>query len=54
MSEDRRENQKTTGSERKVKEENPQSAVNFVIVVFATESSFLSASTVSHLAVLGF
>lgn len=54
LSEDRRENQKTTGNERKVKEENTQSPVNFVMAVFVTESSSLSASTVSHLAVLRF
>lgn len=54
MSEDRRENQKTIENERKVKEENTLSTVNFLMVMFVTESSFLSAGTVNHLAVLRF
>lgn len=41
MSEDRRETQKTTGNERKVKEENTLSAVNVVMVMCVPESSFL-------------
>lgn len=54
LSEDRRENQKTIGNERKVKEENTLSTVNFLMIMFVTESSFLSAGTVNHLAVLRF
>lgn len=54
MSEDRRETQKTTESERKVEEENTLSTVNFVMVTSVTESSFLSAGTVSYLTVLRF
>lgn len=54
LSEDRRETQKTTGNERKVEEENTQSVVNFIMVMCVTESSFLSAGTVSHLAALRF